>query len=171
MLSIHYRRMCQWVCGNTQPHRSVCRLRPVPPSISASTRWRLLFVPPVCMCVREGGSKFYTPQMSVRREGVRVSVSVPKSPELLKPYPDSGFLSEAVSASCGSKASRWRSRRASQPQWPLLTEALWCLSPFERVCVCVSVPLLLSFLGGSPCSVCLPSLSAGRARNLRHRNF
>lgn len=39
-----------------------------------------------------------------------------------------------------------------------------------NVCACVSLPPMLRFLGPS-CSGCLPSLSTGRARNLRHRNL
>lgn len=39
-----------------------------------------------------------------------------------------------------------------------------------NVCACVSFPPMLRFLGPS-CSGCLPSLSTGRARNLRHRNL
>lgn len=42
--------------------------------------------------------------------------------------------------------------------------------PWVRVNACVSLPPMLRFLGPS-CSGCLPSLSTGRARNLRHRNL
>lgn len=162
--------MCQCVCGNTQSHRSLCCLRPVPPSISASTRWRLLFAPPVCKCVREGGSKFFTPQMSLRRGSV--SVSLPKSPELLaKPCPDSRASYPRL---CRRPADPRRAARASSMlpslngrYWPRLCGLCRCLNVY----VCVSLPLLLRFLGGSSCSGCLPSLSTGPSRNLRHRNF
>lgn len=101
------------VCGNTQSHRSGSRLRPVPPLILASTRRLLLFEPP--MYVRERQGVYPTHPRRVSVEGA-VSISVPKSADLqAKPYPDSGFLSQAVSASCGSEASRPSSQHASQP--------------------------------------------------------
>lgn len=135
MLSIHYRRMCQCVCGNTQPHRSVSS--PYSPSFNISFHPVTVPFCASCVYVCEGGIQFYTTQLSVRREGARVSVSVSKSPELLKPYPDS-LASYPRLCRRPVDPSRWSSRRASQAQWPLLTEALWCLPPFERVCVCFS---------------------------------
>lgn len=94
-----------------------------------------------------------------------MSVSVPKSAELqANPYPDLGFLTQAVSASYGSPSMLlMRNGRF----YPTLCGECEC------VCVCSSLslsrPLLLRFLGS--CSGCLPSLSTGHARNLRRRNL
>lgn len=167
MLSIHSRRLCQRVCGNTQPHRSVCRLRPVLPSRPASARWRLLSCLP-CVSVWDW-------------EGVNSShpnwVSVERGPECLFP--------------CLNRRNSWNrtrtlasyARLCRRPVDPRRAGGAPGVAPgvlFRRSSRCyrgfvvstaVWTCVLLSFLRGSPRSVCLPSLSAGRARNLRHRNF
>lgn len=155
------------VCGNTQWHRSVCCLSPVPPWISASTRLLVLIVSPVWErgreyilrtpeeCPWKGGLCLFPSQnlRSSRRNRIRTRVSYPRL--------------------CRRPVDLWRAARA--PNRIPSRNGRFCLRlcylfHCVNVCVCISPSPLLRFLD-SFCSGCLPSLSTGHARNLCHRNF
>lgn len=149
--------MC--VCGNTQSHRSVSPSGP-------SFEYRLPAGGCCFLCVCLSGREYilHTPDecpWRERGERERVSVSVPKSAELqAKPYPD---LVLPIPACCVGVLP-WI-LACSPPPAVNGRFSLRSLPP----CGCVLCFLLRSV--GSSCSGCLPSLSTGRARNLRRRNF
>lgn len=149
-----------YVCVREHTAASLGVLSPTSPSLNIG------FQPGDCcfLCLLrfgEGGSVSKTPQMSVHRRGAgSVSVSVPG---LWLPIPGCVGVLRI---------------RGEPPKLPACFPAVMAASitSFAVSASCLNVcffslsPLLLRFLGSS-CSGCLPSLSTGHARNLRHRNF